>query len=147
MTSKALALLNPQKGKQNGNEVLNELLSDYFELRMAELPMMNRNIPVHKRLVQMHNGEAYFISATQTRQPVRNTLGDTPYKAYGVLHGGDKKMESITTSSTNLLKLRLISYSREKPERARNFLQNISMECVEFLVLSLRLIVQQFQKI
>jgi len=56
---------------------------------------MNRNTPVHKRLVRMHNGETYFISATQTRQPVRNTLGDTPYKAYGVLHGGDKKMESI----------------------------------------------------
>ena len=95
MTSKALALLNPKKGIHQGNEVLNELLSDYFELRMEELPLMNRNTPVHKRLVRMHNGETYFISATQTRQPVRNTLGDTPYKAYGVLHGGDKKMESI----------------------------------------------------
>jgi transcriptional regulator with PAS, ATPase and Fis domain len=70
-------------------------MSDYFELRMEELPLMNRNMPVHKRLVRRHNGETYFVSATQTRQPVRNTLGDTPYKAYGVLHGGDKQMERI----------------------------------------------------
>ena len=95
MTSKALALLNTKKGNHQNNEVLNELMSDYFELRMEELPLKNRNMPVHKRLVRRHNGETYFVSATQTRQPVRNTLGDTPYKAYGVLHGGDQKMESI----------------------------------------------------
>ena len=95
MTSKALALLNTKKGNHQNNEVLNELMSDYFELRMEELPLKNRNMPVHKRLVRRHNGETYFVSATQTRQPVRNTLGDTPYKAYGVLHGGDKQMERI----------------------------------------------------
>ena len=103
MTSKALALLNPKKEKYSSNEVLNGLLSDYFDLRMGELPMMNRNTPVHKRLVRMQNGETYFISAIQTRLPVRNTLGDTPYKAYGVLHGGDKKMESIANKLDKLV--------------------------------------------
>ena len=103
MTSKALALLNPKKEKYSSNEVLNGLLSDYFELRMGELPMMNRNTSFHKRLVRMHNGETYFISAIQTRLPVRNTLGDTPYKAYGVLHGGDKKMESIANKLDKLV--------------------------------------------
>ena len=103
MTSKALALLNPKKEKYSSNEVLNGLLSDCFELRMGELPMMNRNTPVHKRLVRMHNGETCFISATQTRQPVRNTLGATPNKAYGVLHGGDKKMESIARKLEKLV--------------------------------------------
>jgi transcriptional regulator of acetoin/glycerol metabolism len=103
MTSKAMALLNPKREGRHGNEILNDLLTDYFEVVMEELPMMNRNTPVNKRLVRLHNGETYFISVTQTKQPVRNTLGDMPYRAYGVLHGGDKQMENIARKLDKLV--------------------------------------------
>ena len=99
MTSKTMLLL------QQGNTLspLGQPLSDFFEVQLEELPTMTRHTPVHKRLVRMQNGETFFICAIQTKHPVKNTIGDIPCKAYGILHGGDPRMEKIATKLDKLV--------------------------------------------
>ena len=65
------------------------------DIKIEDIPILTRNASLSKHHIRMLNGEAFFVTVISAKKNEKNNVTDTVSKAFGVLHGGDPKIEII----------------------------------------------------
>jgi transcriptional regulator of acetoin/glycerol metabolism len=95
LTRNTMILFKEMKNLELNQEIIGSKITDYFEVKIEEIPILTRNASLHKRHVRMSSGEAFFVTVISAKKNEKNNIQNTFSKAYGVLHGGDPKLENI----------------------------------------------------
>jgi len=110
LTRNAMLLFKEMKNFDRSQIVVGTKITDYFDVKIENIPILTRNASLSKRHIRMLNGEAFFVTVISAKKNEKNNITDTISKAFGVLHGGDpkieiiaKKLEKISQTEVNIL--------------------------------------------